>query len=114
MTANSDLVARIDRIESHLAIQQLPIRYALAVDSRDLDSWVQLFVEDVNCGSHGVGREALETSWECLRLAGNLSSASVLCVLEQFMTNKRPAAGMWSILAAAGPGFCSELVLLRW
>jgi alkylresorcinol/alkylpyrone synthase len=62
----------------------------------------------------GISREALETSWECLRLTGNLSSASVLCVLEQFMTNKRPPAGTWSILAAAGPGFCSELVLLRW
>jgi alkylresorcinol/alkylpyrone synthase len=62
----------------------------------------------------GIGRQALETSWECLRRTGNLSSASVLCVLEQFMTNKRPAAGTWSILAAAGPGFCSELVLLRW
>jgi len=62
----------------------------------------------------GVDRAALETSWECLRATGNLSSASVLCVLEQFMTKKRPAPGTWSILAAMGPGFCSELVLLRW
>lgn len=56
----------------------------------------------------------LQTSWDCLRRTGNLSSASVLCVLEQFMTKKRPAAGTWGILAAMGPGFCSELVLLRW
>jgi alkylresorcinol/alkylpyrone synthase len=62
----------------------------------------------------GIDRAALETSWECLRTTGNLSSASVLCVLEQFMTKRRPAAGTWSILAAMGPGFCSELVLLRW
>ena len=54
------LADRIERIESHLAIQQLPPRYALAVDSRDLDTWVKLFVEDVNCGRHGVGREALK------------------------------------------------------
>ena len=57
---------------------------------------------------------ALETSWECLRRTGNLSSASVLCVLEEFMTKKRPSAGTYSLLAAMGPGFCSELVLLRW
>ena len=57
---------------------------------------------------------ALDTSWECLRKMGNLSSASVLCVLEEFMMNKRPAAGTYSLLAAMGPGFCSELVLLRW
>jgi alkylresorcinol/alkylpyrone synthase len=62
----------------------------------------------------GIVREALAASWECLRTIGNLSSASVLCVLEQFMTRRRPAAGTWSILAAMGPGFCSELVLLQW
>jgi hypothetical protein len=52
---------RIDRIESHLAIQQLPIRYAIAVDSRDLDAWVGLFVADVNCGKRGRGREVLKS-----------------------------------------------------
>lgn len=62
----------------------------------------------------GVERSALETSWDCLRRTGNLSSASVLCVLEQFMTRKRPDPGTWSVLAAMGPGFCSELVLMRW
>ena len=54
------LADRIERIESQLAIQQLPPRYALAVDSRDLDAWVSLFVEDVDCGRHGKGREALK------------------------------------------------------
>ena len=53
------LAARIDRVESMQAIGQLPIRYVLAVDGRDLDAWVGLFVEDVNCGRHGVGRAAL-------------------------------------------------------
>jgi hypothetical protein len=57
----SDLLARLDRIESMQAIQQLPIRYALAVDGRDLDSWVGLFVGDVNCGRHGIGRKALRS-----------------------------------------------------
>jgi alkylresorcinol/alkylpyrone synthase len=57
---------------------------------------------------------ALASSWECLRRTGNLSSASVLCVLEEFLMNKRPPAGAYSLLAAMGPGFCSELVLLRW
>jgi predicted naringenin-chalcone synthase len=30
------------------------------------------------------------------------------------MKKERPATGSFSVLAAAGPGFCSELVLLRW
>jgi len=63
--------------------------------------------------SLGLDSSHLATSWECLRRTGNLSSASVLCVLEQFMIRK-PDPGTWSILAAMGPGFCSELVLLRW
>jgi alkylresorcinol/alkylpyrone synthase len=43
-----------------------------------------------------------------------LSSASVLFFMEEVMKNRRPEAGSWGILAAMGPGFCSELVLLRW
>ncbi|HZD32161.1 MAG TPA: 3-oxoacyl-[acyl-carrier-protein] synthase III C-terminal domain-containing protein [Candidatus Angelobacter sp.] len=57
---------------------------------------------------------ALQVSWDCLAKAGNLSSASVLMVLEEFVNRRRPAAGSYSVLAAMGPGFCSELVLLRW
>lgn len=57
---------------------------------------------------------ALNVSWECLRRTGNLSSASVLFVLEQVLKHRRPDPGSWSILAAMGPGFCSELVLLQW
>ncbi len=60
-----------------------------------------------------LSKDALRVSWDCLRRMGNLSSASVLMVLEEKMT-KRPLPGTWSILAAMGPAFCSELVLLRW
>jgi hypothetical protein len=59
--ASEALLMRIDRIESMYAIQQLAIRYALAVDGRDLDAWTSLFVADVNCGRHGMGRAALRT-----------------------------------------------------
>lgn len=62
----------------------------------------------------GITQMDLQASWQCLRTVGNLSSASVLCVLEEFMGNKRPLPGTWSLLAAMGPGFCSELVLLQW
>ena len=62
----------------------------------------------------GLSDGALDVSWKCLRKTGNLSSASVLFVLEEVMKNRRPEPGTWGILAAMGPGFCSELVLLRW
>jgi alkylresorcinol/alkylpyrone synthase len=62
----------------------------------------------------GLPRRALDVSWDCLRKTGNLSSASVLFVLEEVMRNRRPEPDTWGILAAMGPGFCSELVLLKW
>jgi hypothetical protein len=51
--------ARLDRLESLDEIRQLPHRYALAVDSRDIDALVELFVEDVQLGGGERGRTAL-------------------------------------------------------
>jgi alkylresorcinol/alkylpyrone synthase len=62
----------------------------------------------------GLPERSLDVSWECLRRTGNLSSASVLFVLEEVMNNRRPEPGTWGILAAMGPAFCSELLLIRW
>ncbi|MGZ8749023.1 MAG: nuclear transport factor 2 family protein [Mycobacterium sp.] len=58
MSTGSSLEARVQRVEDMLAIGQLPIRYALAVDERDVDAWVDLFVPDVRVAS-AVGRDAL-------------------------------------------------------
>jgi alkylresorcinol/alkylpyrone synthase len=57
---------------------------------------------------------ALEASWRSLREVGNLSAASVLAVLEDVLVNSPGEPGTYSILAAMGPAFCSELVLLQW
>ncbi|MGA7220329.1 MAG: 3-oxoacyl-[acyl-carrier-protein] synthase III C-terminal domain-containing protein [Candidatus Sulfotelmatobacter sp.] len=62
----------------------------------------------------GLNNGELDASWDCLRKVGNLSSASVLCVLEDVMKNRRPEPGTLGLLAAMGPGFCSELLLLEW
>ncbi len=58
--------------------------------------------------------DALALTWESLRSVGNLSSASVLMVLRDTMEQKRPPVGSHGLMLAMGPGFCSELVLLRW
>ena len=57
---------------------------------------------------------ALAPSWKSLREVGNLSAASVLAVLEDVLLNSPGKPGTYSILAAMGPAFCSELVLLQW
>jgi alkylresorcinol/alkylpyrone synthase len=57
---------------------------------------------------------ALDITWRSLASIGNLSSASVLHVLAETMATQTPAPGAPGVLLAMGPGFCSELVLLRW
>lgn len=56
----------------------------------------------------------LSLSWRNLAKMGNLSSASVLLILGDTMAERRPAAGDHGLMMAMGPGFCSELLLLRW
>jgi SnoaL-like domain len=53
------LAERVERIEAHLAIKQLAVRYAMAVDARDVDAWLQCFRPDVDMGRYGTGRDAL-------------------------------------------------------
>jgi alkylresorcinol/alkylpyrone synthase len=62
----------------------------------------------------GVPQEALQLTWETLKRVGNLSSASVLLVLEDTLKTKTPRPGAYGLLMAMGPGFCTELILLRW
>jgi hypothetical protein len=50
---------RLDRMESLAEIRQLPVRYALALDSRDIAALVTLFPSDVRVGRDHSGRDAL-------------------------------------------------------
>jgi len=61
----------------------------------------------------GLEREALQVTWDSLAAIGNLSSASVLHVLADTLADRPPRAGSYGLMLAMGPGFCSELVLLR-
>jgi alkylresorcinol/alkylpyrone synthase len=61
----------------------------------------------------GVDREALQVTWDSLAAIGNLSSSSVLHVLADTLATRPPRPGSYGLMLAMGPGFCSELVLLR-
>jgi len=58
--------------------------------------------------------EALKLSWETLAEVGNISSASVLTILDKTMRLTQPKPGEYGVLMAMGPAFCAELVLLQW
>jgi len=62
----------------------------------------------------GLTREQTRLSWQVLRDYGNLSSATVLFLLHHFEREVQPAPGAYGLLAAVGPGFSAELVLLQW
>jgi ketosteroid isomerase-like protein len=53
----------LDRLLAYEAIRQLAARYALAMDSRDLDALVALFVDDVQVGRDRSGRAVLRVSF---------------------------------------------------
>ncbi len=59
-------------------------------------------------------KDALARTWRSLQEVGNLSSASVLFVLDELLRAEEARQGDVGLLLAMGPGFCSELVLLRW
>ena len=79
------------------------------------------------CALHPGGRRILEDldadlglagktepSWDVLRDYGNLSSATVLFVLDEVLRRQPPPVGAYGLLAAFGPGFSAELSLMRW
>jgi alkylresorcinol/alkylpyrone synthase len=56
----------------------------------------------------------LGVTWRSLARVGNLSSSSVLHVLHDTLAERAFEPGSPGVLMAMGPGFCSEVVLLRW
>lgn len=57
---------------------------------------------------------AVAASRRSLAEVGNMSSASVLHILEMISDAERPPAGTPGLMIGLGPGVSAELVLLRW
>lgn len=84
----------------------------------DIDTWVAHpggpKVLDAMARTLDLPPSALRRTWASLAAVGNLSSSSVLHVLADTLADEPPSPGAPGVLLAMGPGFCSELVLLRW
>lgn len=57
---------------------------------------------------------ALKPSRDALAKIGNISSPTVLYILDQTLSSKQPPPGSYGLLIAMGPGFCQEAILLQW
>ncbi len=66
--------------------------------------------------SEGLGLAAgeLASARKSLSEVGNLSSASILFVLDEVRAELRPKRGSYGVMMATGPGFSVEALLLRW
>jgi alkylresorcinol/alkylpyrone synthase len=104
-------------IEQHLAgdVKGFLAQHGLTKDA--IGAWVSHpggpKVIDAVAKSLELPPEALELTWRSLGEIANLSSASVLHILRDTI-DKPPLSGSPGLLLAMGPGFCTELVLLRW
>ncbi|MGH9775968.1 MAG: type III polyketide synthase [Candidatus Acidiferrales bacterium] len=88
-----------------LEIKQIPA-YVLHPGGQKLLSYIE---EEL-----GLCRCTTQFSWDVLHQYGNLSSATVLFVLQEWLESKKLKAGEHALLAAFGPGFCAEMLLLQW
>jgi alkylresorcinol/alkylpyrone synthase len=108
----------VDTVETELAAEVTAFlgEHGLAV--ADVPSWVchpggPKVIETIG-RVLGLDADALALTWRSLRRMGNVSSVSVLNVLEETIAARRPPPGVPGLLMALGPGFSAELVLLRW
>lgn len=62
----------------------------------------------------GLDESAIAHSRHVLRHFGNMSSATVLFVLDELLRAGETAPGDWGLMIALGPGFAAEGALLRW
>lgn len=62
----------------------------------------------------GLSDAEIAPSRAVLRRYGNMSSATVVFVLEELLRTAAPNPGEWGVMIALGPGFAAEGVLLRW
>ncbi|CEG27587.1 type III polyketide synthase [Bacillus sp. B-jedd] len=70
-------------------------------------------VLDAYAVSLGIDRSLMDISTDVLKEYGNMSSSTILYVLKRHM-EMEPMEGAYGLAAALGPGFSSELLLMRW
>jgi alkylresorcinol/alkylpyrone synthase len=107
-----------DVVERRLAGSVTSFLAAHGLTADDVKSWVchpgGPRVIDAVQKSLELPDSAVEASRRSLAEAGNMSSASVLHILEQVAANGRPPPGSAGLMIGLGPGVSAELVLLRW
>jgi 3,5-dihydroxyphenylacetyl-CoA synthase len=98
------------------ALQQLLRRHGLSLS--DIRFWVvhpggRKVIDNVQ-QHFGMTDAQLRFSRTVLRSYGNMSSPTVMFVLDEIVRNGDPCRGDWGVMIALGPGMAAEVALLRW
>lgn len=93
-------------------------RFGLTI--KEIDTFIahpggRKVLEEMETSCH-IPNEKISYSYEVLRNHGNISSATVIYVLKKWLEEKgdHPLHQPFGLLSALGPGFSSELLLLKW
>src|SRR6266851_4357949 len=62
----------------------------------------------------GLTKCQTQPSWDILGNVGNLSSATILFILQEWLEKRPLKPGEYALAAAFGPGFSAEFLLLQW
>jgi predicted naringenin-chalcone synthase len=113
------LGAEVRNVAPHLIRQALtPLLERHGLSPSDIRFWV----------AHPGGRKVIDNVQKALELTdaqlrfsravlrhyGNMSSPTVLFVLDEVVRNGNPRHGDWGVLIALGPGMAAEVALLQW
>jgi 3,5-dihydroxyphenylacetyl-CoA synthase len=98
------------------ALQQLLQRHGLS--RSNIGFWVvhpggRKVIDNVQ-KHFGMTDAQLRFSRTVLRSYGNMSSPTVMFVLDEVVRNGDPRPGDWGVMIALGPGMAAEVALLRW
>ena len=105
----------------HIVSEELPGEVAVFLEESDVESSAIDFyvahpggpkVLKAMENALQLKEDDLKHSWDCLAKHGNMSSVSVLFVLEALL-KELPPKDAWGIMTAMGPAFCAELGLLQ-
>ena len=113
------LSARVPEVvQAHIGRDVDEFLTAAGISRADIDHWLVHTggpkVLEAFAAALELPPEALARSWRSLAEVGNLSSASVLFVLADLLQEAELEEGQRGLLAAMGPGFASEMLLLDW
>ena len=106
-----------DTIASHFGDIIHPFLEKNNLEITDIDHMIfhpggKKIVTTVEALFSGLGKNIDDTK-EVLKQYGNMSSATVLYVLERIM-DSNPQSGEKGLMLSFGPGFSAQLVLLQW